>query len=454
MGLGKTVQTLCLVGRTFEEGEGRPVLLVCPTSLIGNWHREAERFLPDLPVEIHHGAQRTAGAPLKERVAAIGRGSLVVTSYGVLARDALELAEIDWSAVILDEAQLVKNPHTRAARAARSLKADFRVALTGTPVENHVGDLWSVMEFLNPGHLGHATQFRDRFLRPISMDPGGEASRTLKRLTGPFLLRRRKTDPNVAPDLPGKLENKVACTLTTEQASLYRAVVRELEESIAEGGDRPSIQRQGLVLAAFTRLKQVVNHPAHFLGDGSPLEGRSGKLARLEGMLSEVVSEGESALVFTQFARWADLLQEHLAKKMGAETLLLTGSTSREERDRIVRRFQDGTPDPRLLVLTLKAGGTGLNLTRATHVFHFDRWWNPAVENQATDRAYRIGQTRTVEVHKFLCMGTLEERIDALLEKKTQMAEEVVGTGEGWLASLDTDTLRELLRLSPEAVTG
>jgi SNF2 family DNA or RNA helicase len=445
MGLGKTVQALALVQKEWESDGRRPTLLVCPTSVVGNWEREAARFTPDLPVLVHHGLARARGGALPQEAA---RHALVLSSYSLLHRDAEALRGVRWSGVILDEAQNIKNPETKQARAARSLPADYRVALTGTPVENHVGDLWSLMEFLNPGFLGGQAEFKRTFFVPIQAGNDPEAAARLRRLTSPFVLRRLKTDRSVIADLPDKMEMKVFCTLTREQASLYAAVVAEAAEAL-EGS--AGIQRKGVVLATLSKLKQVCNHPAQFLKDNSPLPGRSGKLARLAEMLEEVLSVGDRALVFTQFAEMGALLQRHLQETFGREALFLHGGVPKGQRDRMVERFQ-AEPGPPLLVLSLKAGGTGLNLTRASHVFHFDRWWNPAVENQATDRAFRIGQTRRVQVHKLVCAGTLEEMIDAMIEGKKEIAERVVGTGEGWLTELTTAQLMDLVTLRPGAV--
>jgi superfamily II DNA or RNA helicase len=445
MGLGKTVQTLALVQRDWEANGRRPSLLICPTSVVGNWKKEAERFTPDLPVLIHHGLKRTRGALLRKEVEG---HALVLSSYALLHRDREALARIDWAGVILDEAQNVKNPETKQSQAARALRADYRIALTGTPVENHVGDLWSILEFLNPGFLGTQTEFRRRFFVPIQAHRDTEASTQLKRLTGPFVLRRLKTDRSIIADLPDKLEMKVYCNLTREQASLYAAVAEE-STKVIEGSE--GIQRKGLILGLLSKLKQVCNHPAHFLGDNSPIPGRSGKLARLTEMLDEALQAGDRALIFTQFTEMGDIIHRYLQEEFGREVLFLHGGVPAKQRDRMVARFQDAG-GPRLFLLSLKAGGTGLNLTAANHVFHFDRWWNPAVENQATDRAFRIGQTRNVQVHKFLCVGTLEERIDEMIEQKQQMAESIVGAGEGWLTELSNRQLKDLLALRQEAI--
>jgi len=446
MGLGKTVQTLALIEREGHLDGRRPVLLICPTSVVGNWEKEAARFTPELPVLVHHGVARAKGGAFAKQAR---RHAIVLSSYALLHRDLEVLKQIEWSAVVLDEAQNVKNPETKQARAARAIPASRRIALTGTPVENNVGDLWSLMEFLNPGFLGTQAEFKRSFFIPIQASRDPEAAGRLMRLTGPFILRRLKTDKAVIADLPEKLEMKVFCTLTREQASLYAAVVAEAAETLetTEG-----IQRKGVVLATLSKLKQVCNHPAQFLGDNSKIPGRSGKLARLTEMLEEVLAVGDRALVFSQFSEMGGILKRHLEDAFGREVLFLHGAVPKKERDRMVDRFQGDADGPRLFVLSLKAGGTGLNLTQASHVFHFDRWWNPAVENQATDRAFRIGQRQKVQVHKFLCAGTLEDKIDEMIERKKEIAGAVVGTGEGWLTKLSTAELKDLMALRPEAV--
>jgi len=448
MGLGKTVQTLALIQRDREGNGRRPVLLVCPTSVVSNWQKEAGRFTPDLPVMVHHGVGRRKGAAFRQEVE---KHAIVISTYALLHRDLEHLQDIPWDGVILDEAQNIKNSQTKQAKAARSLRAGFRAALTGTPVENNVGDLWSIMEFLNPGLLGTQAEFKRHFFIPIQAEQDPEAADRLKRMTGPFILRRLKTDKSVITDLPEKMEMKVFCTLTREQASLYRAVVREAEKTLeaAEG-----IHRKGAILATLSKLKQVCNHPAQFLRDNSTLPGRSGKLARLTEMLEEILEVGERTLVFSQFAEMGRILQQHLQETFGREVLFLHGGVPKRQRDQMVERFQGEVAGPPVLILSLKAGGTGLNLARANHVFHFDRWWNPAVENQATDRAFRIGQPRNVQVHKYICAGTLEEQIDEMIERKKGIAEQVVGTGEGWLTELSNQELKEILTLRQEAVEG
>jgi SNF2 family DNA or RNA helicase len=451
MGLGKTAQTIALLlHERATAPELGPTLLICPTSVIGNWQRELARFAPELRAMAHQGADRLRG---EEFAPAAADHDVVITSYPLLARDRDTLTAMPWRIAVLDEAQNIKNSDTRQAQAARALKAQARVALTGTPVENRLTELWSIMTFLNPGYLGGEAEFRRTFAQPIERAGDSEAAARLRHLTAPFILRRLKSDPTIISDLPEKSEMKVFVPLTREQATLYEATVREALTQIQGADDEgEQLRRRGLVLAMLTRLKQVCNHPAHFLKDGSRLDGRSGKLERLAEMLEEVVASDDRALIFTQFAEMGDLLQHHLAERLGADALFLHGGTPAKERDGMVRRFQ-APEGPHLFILSLKAGGTGLNLTHASHVFHFDRWWNPAVEDQATDRAFRIGQTRNVQVHKFVCSGTLEEKIDAMIEGKRALAAQVLGAGEGWITELSTDQLRELVALRREEVS-
>ncbi|MEU7970839.1 SNF2-related protein [Micromonospora sp. NPDC049089] len=443
MGLGKTVQLLALLAG--DPPEAGPTLLVCPMSLVGNWQREAARFTPELRVHVHHGAERARGA---EFTAAAHGADLVLTTYSVAARDAADLAGIDWHRVVVDEAQAIKNASTRQAEAVRALPARQRVAVTGTPVENRLADLWSIMQFANPGLLGPAATFRKRFAEPIERHGDAEAAERLRRITGPFVLRRLKTDSSIISDLPEKLEMEVLCNLTAEQAALYRVVV---DDMLARIETSDGIERRGLVLATMTRLKQVCNHPAQLLRDGSALEGRSGKLARLTEILEEVLAAGEKALLFTQYAEFGAMLRGHLSARFGREVLFLHGGLGKAERDALVQRFQSAEGPP-LFVLSLKAGGTGLTLTAANHVVHVDRWWNPAVEDQATDRAFRIGQHRRVQVRKFVCAGTVEEKVAAMIADKRSLAERVVGTGEQWITELSTGQLRDLFALEAGAV--
>ncbi|MBU0490263.1 MAG: DEAD/DEAH box helicase [Chloroflexi bacterium] len=452
MGLGKTIEAIALLLHERERAAQPvgPALLLCPTSVVGNWQREIQRFAPALRVLVHHGSDRVQD---DEFVPLAQAHDVVISTYGLARRDVGQLAQVPWSDVILDEAQNIKNPRAKQTQAIRRLPAANRIALTGTPVENRLSELWSIMQFLNPGFLGSQTRFRETFAIPIERYQDQDATGRLKGLVGPFILRRVKTDPTIIQDLPDKLESKVYCNLTAEQTTLYEAVVRESLERIEQTDEEEGggMGRRGVVLGALMRLKQVCNHPAQFLGDGSALPGRSGKLNRLGEMLEEALDVGDRALVFTQFAQMGHMLQAHLAALFGVEVLFLHGGTPQQQRDRIVARFQQATRDsPPIFILSLKAGGTGLNLTAANHVFHFDRWWNPAVENQATDRAFRIGQTRDVLVHKFVCAGTLEERIDELIESKKALAESVVGAGENWLTELSTDELRDLMALRRE----
>ncbi|WP_109471936.1 DEAD/DEAH box helicase [Ornithinimicrobium cavernae] len=446
MGLGKTLQLLALEAlQRYRHPETGPTLLLCPMSLVGNWQREAARFAPELRVHAHHGPGRLHGAALDAQLTQV---DLVVTTYQTAVRDIDELAERQWARVVLDEAQAIKNARSRAARAVRRMRADHRVALTGTPVENRLAELWSLMDFLNPGILGTPELFRSRYAKPIERYGQTEPAERLRAVTRPYVLRRLKTDRTIIDDLPDKIEIKQYCNLTAEQASLYQAVVEEMMPKIEES---EGIERRGNVLAAMTKLKQVCNHPAQFLHGAWHAGHRSGKVLRLEEILEEVLAEGDKALLFTQYAGFADLLLPHLSARFGQDVLYLHGGTPRARREEMVQSFQ--SPDgPPLFLLSLKAGGTGLNLTEASHVIHLDRWWNPAVENQATDRAFRIGQRRNVQVRKFICTGTLEERIDQMMEQKQALADLVVGDGEGWLTELSTQELRQVLELSPEAV--
>ena len=456
MGLGKTAQTLSLLlaERAPTDADQAleaappvlPTLLVCPMSLVSNWQKEATRFAPSLRVYVHHGGTRKRD---DDFLVAVANADLVITTYGTALRDLGVLRDVAWGRVACDEAQAIKNSGTRQAQAIRTIPARTRLALTGTPVENHLAELWSIMEFCNPGLLGPAKRFRRRFQEPIEVRQDADATAALKRATGPFVLRRLKTDKSIISDLPEKNEMKVWCTLTAEQATLYQAVVEDMMAVIA---DSEGIQRRGNVIAAMTKLKQVCNHPAHLLKDGTRLPGRSGKLARLEELAEEIIADGDKALIFTQYAEFGSMLQPYLAAHLDRPVLWLHGGLTKSRRDELVERFQTDD-EPMLFLLSLKAAGTGLNLTAANHVIHFDRWWNPAVEDQATDRAFRIGQSRDVQVRKFICTGTLEEKIDAMIERKKALASSVVGTGEDWVTDLSTDQLRELFALDPAAVS-
>ncbi|MGW6622099.1 SNF2-related protein [Nocardia sp. NPDC055002] len=476
MGLGKTVQVLALLVHEREVGAAAvvrektqpavvdelaalatydaaarvgPTLLVCPMSVVGNWQRETQRFAPDLRVLVHHGPGRLQGA---EFAAAVADSDLVITTYALLARDITLLNEQQWERIVLDEAQHIKNAVTRQARAARALTARHRLALTGTPVENRLEELRALFDFAMPKLLGSPQSFRAKFAVPIERERDQQAIDRLRLITDPFVLRRLKTDPAVISDLPEKLEMTVRANLTVEQAALYQAVVDDMLEKLK---DAKGMARKGAVLGALTRLKQVCNHPAHYLGDGSPIlrrgGHRSGKLALVEDVLDAVLADSEKALLFTQFREFGDLILPYLTERFGTPIPFLHGGVAKQRRDDMVTGFQ-GENGPPLMLLSLKAGGTGLNLTAANHVIHLDRWWNPAVENQATDRAFRIGQQRAVQVRKLVCVDTIEERIDEMINGKKQLADLAVGAGENWITEMSTDELRELFTLGAEAV--
>ncbi|MCC0579282.1 DEAD/DEAH box helicase [Streptomyces californicus] len=436
MGLGKTITLIAL---HLHRAHPSPTLVVCPASLLGNWHREINRFAPGVPVRRFHGADRTLGDP---------DGGFVLTTYGTMRSSAAELAAQSWGLVVADEAQHVKNPHSSTARALRTIPAPARVALTGTPVENNLSELWALLDWTTPGLLGPLKAFRARHARIVeSTDTAAglgneEAVERLSRLVRPFLLRRRKSDPGIAPELPPKTETDHPVSLTREQATLYEAAVRETMAHIeaAEG-----IARRGLIMKLLTSLKQICNHPAQYLKEEpTRLVGRSGKLALLDELLDTILSEDGSVLIFTQYVSMARLLSAHLASRT-IPSQLLHGGTPVAERERMVDRFQSA--EVPVFLLSLKAAGTGLNLTRAAHVVHFDRWWNPAVEEQATDRAYRIGQTQPVQVHRIVAEGTVEDRIGELLESKRALADAVLGSGESALTELSDRDLADLVAL-------
>jgi superfamily II DNA or RNA helicase len=444
MGLGKTVMAIALLTSRQQD---RPHLVVCPTSVVGNWEREIARFAPDVPVIRHHGPDR----PVTRR--AFRPGHVTVTSYALLRRDIGMLEDVDWDAVIFDEAQQIKNPSSKGARAARALTARARVAMTGTPIENRLSELWAIVDVTNPGLLGSQRGFNERFAVPIERWHDEGAATRLRRLVAPFVLRRRKLDPEVSVDLPPKQEITVACSLTREQASLYQATVESAFRG--DGMGTNAFERRGRILALLTALKQICNHPAQYLRDAPAgtdrLQGRSGKLARATEILGELVDADDRALVFTQFREMGELLGGHLGRALGLpEVPFLHGGVPLARRDAMVQRFQEDEDAPPILLVSLRAGGTGLNLTRASHVLHYDRWWNPAVEDQATDRVHRIGQTNAVTVHTLVTAGTIEERIAELLDRKRALADAVVGTGETWITELDDDELRDLVALSTD----
>ncbi|TNC29025.1 DEAD/DEAH box helicase [Amycolatopsis alkalitolerans] len=432
MGLGKTIQLIALHLHRRSLAAG-PTLVLCPTSLLGNWEREFAKFAPSTPVRRFHGGRRHLDEVAPDEV--------VLATYGVLRRDREALAEVGWGLLAADEAQHVKNPLSVTAKQLRRIPAAARVALTGTPMENRLTELWSIMDWTTPGLLGSLEHFRRTIARPVERDRDEASTRRLAATVRPFLLRRRKTDPDIAPELPRKTETDRFVPLTTEQATLYEAVVRE---NLAVIRESQGVQRRGQVLKLLTELKQICNHPAQYLKQTGPLTGRSGKLAAFEELLDVILDEGDSVLVFSQYVQLCKLLAARLGER-GLPVELLSGATSVSRREDMVRRFQSG--DVPVFLLSLKAGGVGLNLTRATHVIHYDRWWNPAVEDQATDRAYRIGQDRPVQVHRLIAEGTLEDRIATVLESKRGLAEAVVGSGEDWLTELSDEELTELVRL-------
>ncbi|MFI1925927.1 DEAD/DEAH box helicase [Streptomyces sp. NPDC020377] len=439
MGLGKTVTLIALhLHRQTDASAAGPTLVVCPTSLMGNWQREIEKFAPGTAVRRFHGPQRD--------LASLADGEFVLTTYGTLRLDAGRLGEVPWGLVVADEAQHVKNPYSATARALRTIGARARVALTGTPVENNLSELWAILDWTTPGLLGRLGAFRTRYARAVESGGDPAAAERLGRLVGPFLLRRRKSDPGIAPELPPKTETDRPVALTREQTGLYEAVVRETLAAIAEADD---MARRGLIVKLLTGLKQICNHPAQYLKEERPrTAGRSGKLELLDELLDTLLAEGASVLVFTQYVRLARLLEQHLAAR-GVPTQFLHGGTPVAERENMVRRFQDG--EVPVFLLSLRAAGTGLNLTRAEHVVHYDRWWNPAVEAQATDRAYRIGQTRPVQVHRLIAEGTIEDRIAAMLRRKQDLADAVLGAGEAALTELTDAELADLVELRGDA---
>ncbi|MFJ8013449.1 DEAD/DEAH box helicase [Streptomyces sp. NPDC096339] len=443
MGLGKTVTLIALhLHRGRQDPATGPTLVVCPASLLGNWQREIEKFAPGTPVRRFHGPGR--------ELSGLG-GGFVLTTYGTMRVDAPELAAVRWGMVVADEAQHVKNPHSSTAKALRTIPAPARVALTGTPVENNLSELWAVLDWTTPGLLGRLGTFRARYAEPVESGRDPRAAARLGALVRPFLLRRQKTDPGIAPELPPKTETDHTVTLSREQTALYEAVVRETLAAISEAD---GMERRGLVIGLLTSLKQICNHPAQYSkehgpgGRGAKDTGasRSGKLELLDELLDTILAGGVSVLVFTQYVAMARILEKHLAGR-GITTRLLHGGTPVARREELVDEFQAGGVP--VFLLSLKAAGTGLNLTRAGHVIHFDRWWNPAVEEQATDRAYRIGQTQPVQVHRIIAEGTVEERIARLLERKRELADAVLAGGEGALTELTDAELAELVALRP-----
>lgn len=472
MGLGKTVQLIAYLlhikENTLTEPDSTiPSLIICPTSVLGNWQKELHRFAPSLKVLLHYGGKRlNEEAFITEAMHA----DVVLTSYATCSLDQETLQGLTWTTICLDEAQNIKNAQTKQSAAVRSLPARHRIALTGTPIENRLSELWSIYDFINPGYLGSARTFTNQFANAIEKDHDTQRTADLQKLIKPFMLRRKKKDPAIQLDLPEKNEMKTYVNLTAEQGALYEQTVNSLMEKMQK---LEGIERKGAILAALTKLKQLCDHPVLMTKEPLPdtttptgenssidtemLVSRSSKLERLLAMVKELREEGERCLIFTQYIGMGQMLKLVLQQELQEPVLYLNGSTSKSARDRMIEQFQSteepaSDDQPNVFILSLKAGGVGLNLTAANHVFHFDRWWNPAVENQATDRAYRMGQTRDVQVHKFISLGTLEERIDEMLENKQQLSENVISTSEGWITELSTDALKDLFTLRREWV--
>lgn len=442
MGLGKTIQLISYLLKVKEtEKDSGPALIICPTSVLGNWQKEIERFAPNLSVYLHYGGNRLKGESFADKATS---ADVVLTSYGLTHLDVEDFERIEWSSISIDEAQNIKNAQTKQSRAVRRLKGKHHIALTGTPMENRLSELWSIFDFTNHGYLGSLGQFQKRFVLPIEKDDDAEKVQQLQAFIRPFLLRRTKKDEEVALNLPDKLEQKEYCPLTPEQASLYEQLVKD---TFAQIEQLSAFERRGLILQMLSRLKQLCNHPALYLKEEKPTNmiARSAKLEKLSELLDSVLDQGESCLIFTQYIEMGNIIRNMVKKKFGVDVPFLNGSVPKNERDRMIAQFQDHQFP--IFLLSLKAGGTGLNLTAANHVIHYDRWWNPAVENQATDRAYRIGQKRFVHVHKMICTGTLEEKIDAMLEKKQSLNDQIIQS-ESWITELSTDELKDLVYLS------
>lgn len=449
MGLGKSVQVIALLVHQKDAKQPHvPTLLIAPTSVVGNWHKEIAKFAPHLKTLVHHGSERLQNSA--DFQAACQQHDVVISSFTLARKDEKLFSSVEWQRLVVDEAQNIKNPKATQTKAILKISAKHRLALTGTPVENRLLDLWSIFNFLNPGYLGKEAQFRKSFEIPIQKDNDKVKSTTLKKLVEPLILRRVKTDQSIISDLPDKVEQKLYTNLTKEQASLYEVVVKDVEEQLQKA---QGIQRKGLILSTLMKLKQICNHPGQFLQDGSEfLPERSHKLSRLVEMVDEAMSEGESLLIFSQFTEICSEIEKYLKHHLHCNTYYLHGGTTRERREQMISEFQDSQTEPSVFVLSLKAGGVGITLTKANHVFHFDRWWNPAVEDQATDRAFRIGQKKNVFVHKFVAIGTLEERIDQMIEDKKKLSSMVVGSDESWLTELDNDAFKQLITLNKATI--
>jgi SNF2 family DNA or RNA helicase len=443
MGLGKTIQliTLLLYDKEIKNTKNAS-LIVCPTSLIGNWKKETEKFAPGLKVAIHHGTSRIKKE--KEFFEFVDINDLILTTFSLAYLDEKLISKYRWTGLILDEAQNIKNSFTKQTKAIKKINAEYRIALTGTPVENRLSELWSIVDFLNKGYLGSYKDFNKNYATPIETGKGNKEIEILKNMVSPFILRRLKTDPNIVKNLPDKNEMKIYCNLTKEQASLYEAVISNMLRKVS---NKKGIERKGIVLASLSNLKQICNHPIQFLKDNSDIKERSGKVNTLLDMLKKVIIQKDKVLIFTQFSEMGLLLEKVINVRLNVKTMFLHGNINRKKRDEMVKVFQSDDMEYPVFILSLKAGGVGITLTKANHVFHFDRWWNPAVENQATDRAFRLGQKKNVQVYKFVCIGTLEEKIDKLIESKKVLADSVIGSGEEWITEMSDKELNELLKL-------
>ena len=430
---------LTLLARLKEDGKlTHHALIICPTTLATNWERECKRFAPSLTTSIYHGSERAFD---------FEGSDIVITTYGIARREAKEFAAHAWSIVIVDEAQNLKNHETAQTKAVKSIPAPMKVALSGTPVENRLSELWSLFDWLNKGYLHGITRFRDDFAKPIEKERNADTIERLRRITAPFILRRLKSDKSIIADLPDKIITNQYASLTKEQAALYETTVQRALKALEGNTEADVIERSGMIFSMITALKQICNHPANYTKKGNPKSKDSGKAARLLELLDSIQEADEKALIFTQYTEMGTLMQEMIAEEMNAETLFFHGGITRKKRDAFVEQFQTDAAT-RFMIVSLKAGGTGLNLTAATNVIHYDLWWNPAVENQATDRAYRIGQTRNVQVHRFITQSTFEEKIDAMIQAKQELANLTVGTGERWITELSNKELRDIFTLA------
>jgi SNF2 family DNA or RNA helicase len=436
MGLGKTVQVIAFLLKLKGDGDlSSPALVVCPTTIVGNWEKECRRFAPSLNVSIYHGSERSLTIKNKD---------VVITTYGTLRRDIDKFSQREWRAVVVDEAQNIKNPDTDQARAIKSLKTPTRIAMSGTPVENRLAELWSIFDFINRGYLGQAQIFQKKYAVPIEKYRDRDCIERLKTATAPFILRRLKKDKTIIDDLPDKIVSDEYCYLTKEQAALYQRAVDSTMETIEGSG---GIQRKGLIFKLITSLKQICNHPAHYAKKGEPRKEQSGKAERVVDLAGKVLSLDQKALVFTQYREMGGLLAALFARELKEEALFFHGGLTRKRRDGMIEEFQEKDSGG-IMVISLKAGGTGLNLTSAAHVIHYDLWWNPAVEDQATDRAYRMGQTKNVMVHRLITLGTFEEKIDEMLKSKKELADLTITAGEQWLTELSDRELKDLFSLA------